>query len=62
MLEEVRYASVSDIARAEKIDRTYAGDVRRLTLLTPAIVEAIAEGRQSAEMTRPVLMKRFAAE
>jgi hypothetical protein len=62
MLEDGRYASVSDIARAEKIDRTYAGDILRLTLLAPEIVEAIVEGRQPAEMTLPVLMKPFALE
>jgi len=60
MLEDGRYASVSDIARAEKIDRTYAGDILRLTLLSPEIVEAIVEGLQPAEMTLPVLMKPFA--
>ncbi len=62
MLEDGRYASVSDIARAEKIDRTYAGDILRLTLLAPAIVEAIVEGRQPVEMTLPVLMKPFALD
>jgi hypothetical protein len=59
MLEDGRYASVSDIARAEKLDRTYVGDVLRLTLLAPVIVEAIVEGRQPEEMTLPVLMKPF---
>jgi hypothetical protein len=39
---------MSDIARAEKLDRTYVGDVLRLTLLAPDIVEAIVEGRQDA--------------
>jgi hypothetical protein len=39
------YASISDIARAEKLDRTYVGDVLRLTLLAPWVVEAIVEGR-----------------
>jgi hypothetical protein len=48
--------------RAEKIDRTYAGDVLRLTLLAPAIVEAIMEGRQPAEMALPELMKPFGVE
>ena len=61
MLEDGRYGSVSDIARAEKIDRTYAGDIL-LTLLAPEIVEAIVEGRQPADMTLPVLMKPFPVE
>jgi hypothetical protein len=48
LLDDGTYASVSDIARAEKLDRTYVGDVLRLTLLAPDIVEAIVEGRQDA--------------
>jgi hypothetical protein len=38
MLEDRRYGSISDIARAEKLDRTYVGDILRLTLLAPEIV------------------------
>ena len=59
MLETGRYASVSDIARAEKIDRTYVGDILRLTTLAPDIVEAIMDGRQRTEMTLSTLMKPF---
>jgi hypothetical protein len=62
MLETKRCASVSEIARAEKIDRTYVGDILRLTLLAPDIVEAILEGRQVEGMTLPVLMKGFPVE
>ena len=62
MLETGRYASVSDIARAEKIDRTYVGDILRLTLLAPDIVEAIMDGRHADGMTLPGLMKGFPVE
>lgn len=62
LMEDGRYASVSDIARAEKLERTYVGDVLRLTLLAPDVVGAIVEGRQPAEMTLPALMKPFAIE
>ena len=62
LLDAGTCASISDIARAEKLDRTYIGDVLRLTLLAPEIVEAIVEGRQPAEMTLPVLMKPFALD
>jgi hypothetical protein len=62
LLDDGTYASVSDIARSEKLDRTYVGDVLRMTLLAPQIVEAIVEGRQRAEMTLPVLMKPFPVE
>lgn len=56
LLDDGTYASVSDIARAEKLDRTYVGDVLRLTLLPPGIVETILEGRQGEGMTVGVLM------
>jgi hypothetical protein len=62
LLDEGRYVSVSDIARAEKRDRTYVGDILRLTLLAPEIVEAIVEGRQPTEMTLPRLMTGFPVE
>jgi hypothetical protein len=56
LLDDGTYASVSDIARVEKIDRGYAGSVLRLTLLAPETVEAIFEGRQPEGMTLPVLL------
>jgi hypothetical protein len=62
MLEEGKYASVSDIARAEKIDRTYVGDVLTLTLLAPDLVQAIMDGRKPPVATLPVLMEPFPAE
>lgn len=47
LLDDGTYASVSDIARAEKLDRTYVGDVLRLTLLAPEIVEAALNAREA---------------
>jgi len=58
LLDDGIYASVSDIARAEKLDRTYVGDVLRLTLLAPVVVEAIAEGRQPEGLTLLTLLHR----
>ena len=62
LLDDGTYASVSNIARAEKLDRTYVGDVLRLTLLAPSVVEAIVEGKQAEGVTLPVLMKGLAVE
>ena len=45
MLETGRYATVREIARAEKINPSYVSRVLRLTLLAPATVEAILDGR-----------------
>jgi hypothetical protein len=62
LLDDGTYASISDIARAEKLDRTYVGDILRLTLLAPWVVEAIVEGRHPAEMTLPGMMKEVPME
>ena len=45
-LREGRYASISDMAAGEKIERGYLGTLLRLTLLTPDLIEAILNGRQ----------------
>ena len=52
MLDEGRYASISDISAVEKIDRGYVGSVLRLTLLAPDIIEAVLDGLQLAELAR----------
>jgi hypothetical protein len=62
LLDDGTYASVSDIARAEKLDRTYVGDVLRLTLLAPEVVEAILEGRHGEGVTLPRLLQPWRVE
>jgi hypothetical protein len=57
MLEAGRFATISELAAAEKINASYVSRVLRLTLLAPDIVEAILEGRQPEEMTLPRLME-----
>ena len=57
MLEEGRYASISEMAAAEKIERGYLGSLLRLTLLAPDLVEAIVAGRQPEGMTLPGLLE-----
>ena len=57
MLDDGTFASVSEIARVEKIDRGYAGCVLRLTLLAPDLVEAILEGRAGEAVTLPRLIE-----
>jgi hypothetical protein len=55
LLDEGRYASISEMAAAEKIERGYLGSLLRLTLLAPDIVEAILDGRQPEEVRLPTL-------
>ena len=59
MLETGRYATIGEIAAAEKINSTYVSRLLRLTLLAPEIVDAILDGRQPEVVTLPGLMKPF---
>ena len=59
LLETGVYGTIDEIATAEKINPSYVSRVLRLTLLAPAIVESILDGRQPAEMTLAVLMEPF---
>jgi hypothetical protein len=62
MLDGGRYASISEMAAAERIDRGYLGRILQLTLLAPGIVDAILDGRQPPELGLPRLMEAFPAE
>src|SRR5215207_5979239 len=46
MLESGEYASVAELASAERINPSYLCRVLRLTLLAPDLVEAILDGTQ----------------
>ena len=56
MLDDGRYASVSEMAAAEKIERGYLGTLLRLTLLAPEIVETILDGRAPDRLGLPALL------
>jgi len=62
LLEEGRYASISEMATAEKIERGYLGTLLRLTLLAPDLVEAILNGRQPEGVTLPRLLEGIPVE
>jgi hypothetical protein len=62
MLEDGRYASISEIAAAEKIDRGYVGSILRLTLLAPDVVETILDGRQPVDLGLSRLLEPFPLE
>jgi hypothetical protein len=61
LLDDGRYASISEMAAAERIERGYLGSLLRLTLLAPGLVEAVLEGRQAEGVTLPALMEPFPA-
>ncbi len=56
-LDEGRYASISEMAEAEKIERGFLGKMLQLTLLAPWLVEAIVDGRQGEGVSLPGLME-----
>ena len=56
LLESGRFASVAELAAAEKINQSYLCRILRLTLLAPDIVEAILDGRQPPGMQLDVLL------
>jgi len=62
LMESGRFASVTELAEAEKINQSYLCRVLRLTLLAPDIVEAILDGRQPAMLQMDTLLKPFPSE
>ncbi len=62
LLESGECGSITELAAAEKIDRSYLCRVLRLTLLAPELVEAIMDGRQPEEVRLSVLMKGVPVE
>ena len=59
LLDEGRYASISEMAAAERIERGYVGSLLRLTLLDPALVEELMEGRAGLGARLPELLRPF---
>ena len=57
MLDQGRYASLTELAAAERIERGYLGSLLRLTLLAPDIVEAILDGRASSTIGLPAVIE-----
>jgi hypothetical protein len=62
LLESGECGSITELAAAEKIDRSYLRRVLRLTLLAPEMVEAIMDGRQPEKVTLLALMKGVPGE
>ena len=62
MLEAGRFATLNELAAAEKINSSYVSRLLRLTLLAPDIVEVILDGRQPDGMTLPGLMELIPVE
>jgi hypothetical protein len=62
MLEAGEFATVSELAAAEKLDRSFVSHLLQLTLLAPDIVEAILDGRQSPIVQLQALVRGIPVE
>jgi len=56
-IEEGDYASITELAKAEGVNQSYACRLLRLTLLAPSIIEEILNGRQRPDLTLKALTR-----
>ena len=61
-LESGKHATISELAAAEKLDRSFVSHMLRLTLLAPDLVEAILDGRQPQTVQLQPLVRGFPVE
>lgn len=59
MLESGEFATIAELAEREGIAPSYMTRVLRLTLLAPAIVDAILDGKQGPEVTLTRVLEPF---
>jgi hypothetical protein len=59
MLENGAYATIAEIALAEKINESYVGRILRLTLLAPILVEQMLNRRQSENISLDLIVRPF---
>lgn len=59
MLDVGRYASISEMAEAERIERGYLGSLLRLTLLAPDLVTNALDGRHMPSVALAALLEPF---
>ena len=62
LIESGRFATVIELAAAEKLDRSFVSHVLQLTLLAPDLVEAILDGRQSMTVQLQALVRGLPVE
>jgi hypothetical protein len=61
MIEGGEYVSITELAKAEGVNESYAYRMLRLSLLAPSIVTAILDGRHDTDLMLKDLMKPLPA-
>jgi hypothetical protein len=62
LLDERRYASISEMATAEALDRGDTGQLLRLALRAPILLQALVDGGHPDWIILPALMERVSAK
>lgn len=62
MIETGEYSSITELAKAERINESYACRLLRLTLLAPDIVEQILNGKQKNKLQLRRLLRPLPTE
>jgi hypothetical protein len=57
MIESGEYASITELAKAEGVNQSYACRMLRLSLLAPSIVTTIIDGQQNSDVMLKQVMK-----
>ena len=57
MIESGEYASITELAKAEGVNQSYACRMLRLSLLAPSIVTAILDSRHDSDVMLKQLLK-----
>lgn len=62
MIEAGQYASITELAQAQKVNQSYACRLLRLTLLAPAVVVDILNGNYTSDLMLKQFMRPFPVE
>ena len=62
LLYDGTYATIEDLAAAEKINPSYVSRILRLAYLSPVVVQAILDGKHPAWLTMRHLLEPFPSD
>jgi hypothetical protein len=59
MLDDGQCASITEMIKAERLDRGYMGRLLQLTLLDPSIMKTVLDGHHCRQLDPPSMVKTF---